>query len=124
MVIPTYVFVTPFLGGQASVSMIAGYGGSSASLNGTVAGSITGPLGNAIPFGPRFDSINSSVTGFTDLIPQPALRWNKGVDNYMVYAAFVRERRLRHRDNRRKRDCVPDQTRFDGSCERCRLLTT
>jgi hypothetical protein len=86
MVIPTYVFATPFLGGQASVSMIAGYGGSNASLNGSVAGTVTGPLGNAIPFGPRFDSINSSVTGFTDLIPQAALKWNAGVDNYMVYA--------------------------------------
>jgi hypothetical protein len=86
MVIPTYVFATPVLGGQASVSMIAGYGGSNASLNGTVSGTVTGPLGNAIPFGPRFDSINSSVTGFTDLIPQAALRWNAGVDNYMVYA--------------------------------------
>ena len=86
LVIPTYVFATPFLGGQASVSMIAGYGGSSASLNGTVSGTVTGPLGNMIPFGPRFDSINSSVTGFTDLIPQAALRWNAGVNNYMVYA--------------------------------------
>ena len=86
MVIPTYVFATPVLGGQASVSMIAGYGGSNASLNGTVSGTVTGPLGNAIPFGPRFDSINSSVTGFTDLIPQAALKWNAGVDNYMVYA--------------------------------------
>ena len=86
MVIPTYVFATPVLGGQASVSMIAGYGGSSASLNGTVSGTVTGPLGNMIPFGPRFDSINSSVTGFTDLIPQAALRWNAGVNNYMVYA--------------------------------------
>lgn len=86
MVIPTYVFATPILGGQASVSMIAGYGGSSASLNGTVSGTVTGPLGNMIPFGPRFDSINSSVTGFTDLIPQAALRWNAGVNNYMVYA--------------------------------------
>jgi len=85
LVIPTYVFATPFLGGQASVSMIAGYGGSSASLNGTVSGTVTGPLGNAIPFGPRFDSINSSVTGFTDVIPMAALRWNAGVDNYMTY---------------------------------------
>jgi hypothetical protein len=86
MVIPTYVFATPVLGGQASVSMIAGYGGMNTSLNGTVSGTVTGPLGNTIPFGPRFDSINSSVTGFTDLIPQAALRWNAGVDNYMVYA--------------------------------------
>jgi hypothetical protein len=86
LAIPTYVFATPVLGGQASVSLIQGYGVSNASLNGTVSGSVTGPLGNSIPFGPRFDSINSSVTGFTDLIPQAALRWNAGVDNYMVYA--------------------------------------
>jgi hypothetical protein len=86
LVIPTYVFATPVLGGQASVSLIAGYGGSNASLNGSVSGTVTGPLGNMVPFGPRFDSINSSVTGFTDLIPQAALRWNAGVNNYMVYA--------------------------------------
>src|SRR6202451_4240842 len=36
LVIPTYVFATPVLGGQASVSLIAGYGGSNASLNGSV----------------------------------------------------------------------------------------
>jgi hypothetical protein len=86
MAIPTYVFATPVLGGQASVSLVQGYGVSNASLNGTVSGSVTGPLGNSILFGPRFDGINSSVTGFTDLIPQAALRWNAGVDNYMVYA--------------------------------------
>jgi hypothetical protein len=85
-VAPSYVFATPVLGGQASVTLLEGYGVSNASLNGTVSGSVTGPLGNSIPFGPRFDSINSSVTGFTDLIPQAALRWNAGVDNYMVYA--------------------------------------
>src|SRR5580693_8052032 len=84
--IPTYVFATPVLGGQASVTLIEGYGVSNAALNGSVAGSVTGPLGNMVPFGPRFDSINSSVTGFTDLIPQAALRWNAGVNNYMVYA--------------------------------------
>jgi hypothetical protein len=84
--IPTYVFATPVLGGQASISLIEGYGISNASLNGSVSGTVTGPLGNMIPFGPRFDSINSSVTGFTDLIPQAALRWNAGVNNYMVYA--------------------------------------
>ena len=86
LVVPTYVLATPILGGQASVSLVAGYGASNASLNGTVSGSVTGPLGNTVPFGPRFDNINSSVTGFTDLIPMAALRWNAGVDNYMVYA--------------------------------------
>src|ERR1700730_6890600 len=49
MVIPSYVFATPFLGGQASVSMIAGYGDMNNSLNWRVSGSVTGPLGNSIP---------------------------------------------------------------------------
>jgi hypothetical protein len=86
LVMPTYVFATPVLGGQASVGLIGGAGASNVSLNGSVAGTVTGPLGNTIPFGPRFDSINSSVTGFTDLIPIATLRWNAGVNNYMVYA--------------------------------------
>src|SRR5277367_2454522 len=37
--IPTYVFATPVLGGQASVSLVQGYGASNASLNGIVSGS-------------------------------------------------------------------------------------
>jgi hypothetical protein len=84
-VIPTYVFATPVLGGQASVSLVEAYGTSSASLNGTVTGTVTGPLGGVFPFGPRTDSISDSVWGFSDLIPQFALRWNSGVNNYMTY---------------------------------------
>src|SRR5580693_10689880 len=38
--IPTYVFATPVLGGQASVTLIEGYGVSNAALNGSVAGSV------------------------------------------------------------------------------------
>ncbi len=84
-VIPTYVFATPVLGGQASVGFAEAYGRSSASLDGTVAGTITGPLGNMVPFGPRSDSIGSSLWGFSDLIPIATLRWNSGVNNYMTY---------------------------------------
>jgi len=79
-VIPTYVFATPVLGGQASVSFIEAYGRSSASLNGSVSGTI-----NGMPFGPRFDNISDSTWGFSDFIPQFALRWNSGVNNYMTY---------------------------------------
>ena len=49
---------------------------SNTSLYGTVSGTVTGPLGNTMPFGPRFDAINSSVTGFTDFIPLAQLKWN------------------------------------------------
>ena len=60
-VIPSYVFATPVLGGQLSLSALEGYGRATTSLSGTVSGTVTGPLGNALPFGPRFDAINSSV---------------------------------------------------------------
>jgi hypothetical protein len=83
--IPTYVFASPVLGGQAAASMTAMYGTSNASLAGTVTGSLTGPGGMIIPFGPRSDSISNTAWGFGDLYPQFSLRWNKGVDNYMTY---------------------------------------
>jgi hypothetical protein len=86
LVIPTYVFATPVLGGQLSLSALEAYGRSTASLSGTVSGTVTGPLGNMLPFGPRFDAINSSVWGFSDFIPLAQLKWNSGVNNYMVYA--------------------------------------
>ena len=79
-VIPTYVFATPVLGGQASVGFMEAYGRSSASLDGTVMGTI-----NGMPFGPRTDSISSSVWGFSDMVPVASLRWNSGVNNYMTY---------------------------------------
>jgi hypothetical protein len=83
LLIPTYVFATPFLGGQASVSAIGIYGRVSTSLAGTLSGALTTPLGS-LPF-MRSDSFSDSVWGFGDVIPQFALRWNAGVNNYMVY---------------------------------------
>src|ERR1700683_2400137 len=83
-VIPTYVFATPVLGGQASVSLIAAYGVVSTTLAGQLSGSLTGPGGGSIPF-MRSDSISDTTWGFGDLVPQFALRWNAGVNNYMTY---------------------------------------
>ena len=68
-VIPTYVFETPVLGGQASVSLIAAYGVVGTSLAGTLSGVLTGPFGNSVPFA-RSDSISDTTWGFGDLIPQ------------------------------------------------------
>jgi hypothetical protein len=82
-VIPTYVFATPVLGGQAAVSMIAAYGNVGTSLAGTLAGTLTTP-GGTIPF-LRSDGISESALGFGDLIPQFSLRWNVGVNNFMTY---------------------------------------
>jgi hypothetical protein len=77
--IPTYVFATPVLGGQAAFSLVGAYGRSQASVDGTLTGSLGGP-GFTISGG-RTDT----VWGFGDLVPQFNLRWNKGVDNWMVY---------------------------------------
>jgi hypothetical protein len=85
LVVPTYVFASPVLGGQASVSVLASYGTTSASLAGTLTGALSLPGGITIPFGPRFDSISNAAWGFGDVMPQFSLRWNAGVNNYMTY---------------------------------------
>lgn len=80
LIIPTYVFATPVLGGQLALGMMVGTGVNSTSLDGTLT-AMLGPLPVT-----RTGSIDSSVTGFTDLIPQASLRWNNGVNNFMIYA--------------------------------------
>jgi hypothetical protein len=83
-VIPTYVFATPVFGGQASASLIGAYGVVNTNLAGQLSGTLTGPGGNSISF-MRSDSFSQAQWGFGDLIPQFALRWNAGVNNYMTY---------------------------------------
>ena len=83
-VLPAYVFETPVLGGQASVSVLAAYGVVGTSLAGTLAGVVTGPLGNSIPFA-RSDNFSDTTWGFGDLAPMFQLKWNAGVHNYMTY---------------------------------------
>ena len=78
--VPSYVFATPFLGGQAAVSMMTIYGNTSTSLAGTVSGTV-----RPIPFGPLSASLSDSTTGFGDLYPTFAVRWNEGVNNFMTY---------------------------------------
>jgi hypothetical protein len=79
----TYTFATPVLGGQASASLLGTYGSNSTSLAGTLSGQLATPLGT-VPFS-RFDNINSDIIAFGDLVPQFALKWNAGVNNYMTY---------------------------------------
>ena len=83
IILPTYTFATPVLGGQAAVGMMAVVGNSNASVAGTLSGSLATPIGS-IPF-MRSDSISDSVTGFGDLYPQASLKWNQGVHNFMTY---------------------------------------
>jgi hypothetical protein len=79
LVDPSYAFATPVFGGQLAVSMAGAYGRSIAGLSGTLtesAGGIT-----VVKQG----SIEDARDGFTDLYPEAALRWNSGVNNWMIY---------------------------------------
>ena len=82
-VAPSYAFATPFLGGQASATLLMGYGNNNTSLNATATATANLPMGSVTK------SIalqqEQDTTGFTDLIPMFADRWNAGVNNYMVY---------------------------------------
>ena len=76
---PTYVFATPFLGGQVAASLLMVYGRNDTALNGTISGTV-GP----IPFMRTID-LSQTTTGVGDLYPQFTVRWNNGVNNYMAY---------------------------------------
>jgi len=82
LMVPSYVFKTPVLGGQAAVLFLQGAGRSETSLDATLA-AILGPLSAT-----RSVSINDSRYGFSDFGGQGSLRWNFGVHNFMTYAAF------------------------------------
>jgi hypothetical protein len=73
----TYTFASPVLGGQAAFSLFGSGGHMRASIDAT----LTGPLGNTIS-GQRTDTL----TAFGDALWQTTLKWNHGVDNYMIYA--------------------------------------
>ena len=81
LLVPSYVFATPVLGGQAAVSVMGFWGRDRTTLSATLNGTITPP---GIPL-MRSDFISDTLWGFGDLYPQATLRWNKGVDNWMVY---------------------------------------
>ena len=76
---PSYVFTEKFLGAQASVALLIPVGRSRVEVDGTITAAI-GPIGFTVS-GSRSDS----ATGFGDLVPQFALRWNEGVHNYLAY---------------------------------------
>ena len=84
----TYVMPTPVLGGQASFALLGAYGRVDTTLGAQVSGTLSATAGGA-PLGSalfsRTDMINDTLWGFGDLLPMFTLRWNAGVNNYMVY---------------------------------------
>jgi len=80
-VAPTYTFAMPVLGGQASMTLAGIYGRSSASLAGTLTAA-AGPIVTT-----RTGFLEDALTSYGDLYPTFKLKWNSGVNNFMVYAA-------------------------------------
>jgi hypothetical protein len=78
---PTYTFATSVLGGQFSASVAGIYGRNSASVAGTLT-AIAGPI-----VVQRMGFLEDALTSYGDLYPTIKLKWNNGVNNYMVYAA-------------------------------------
>jgi hypothetical protein len=72
---PSYVFATPVLGGQAAFALAGAYGRSQASVDATLT------AGGIAISGGRTDTL----WGWGDLLPMFSLKWNKGTDNLMVY---------------------------------------
>jgi hypothetical protein len=73
---PSYIFAPQVLGGQLSATLLAFAGRNEASAD----LSLTGPRGNTL-FGTR----TQALTSVGDLIPTITLKWNQGVNNFMVY---------------------------------------
>jgi hypothetical protein len=79
IVVPSYTFATPVLGGQLAVQMGTISGTTSANINGALSASLP-------PFSlVRTDNISDTTTGFGDLYPLASLKWNVGVNNFMTY---------------------------------------
>jgi hypothetical protein len=79
--IPTYTFEQRFFGAQTTVGMITALSYERTTLQGMVQGTL-GPLGFS-----KSGTITDQVTAPSDLIPIVEMRWNAGVNKFMLYGA-------------------------------------
>jgi hypothetical protein len=75
---PTYTFGLPELGGAVASVSVFGVGGRMIASANAV---LTGPLGNTLAVNRTDD-----LTAFGDIIPQATIKWNRGVNNFMLYS--------------------------------------
>ena len=73
---PSYAFETPLLGAQLSLGLTAVAGRNQAGADAV----LNGPRGNTVS-----GNVSDSLTSFGDLYPTVALKWNRGVNNFMTY---------------------------------------
>src|SRR5262249_27319544 len=71
----------PSLVGQASASLLMGYRNNDSSLSASATATTDIPPRSIT----RSVALQQDTTGVADLIPQFAVRWNAGVNNYMAY---------------------------------------
>ena len=77
--IPAMCLRPPYLVDSLTLAMLAFVGTNHVALDGT----ITAGIGNFTVT--RQGSIGDTTTGFGDLYPAGTLRWNSGVNNFMIY---------------------------------------
>jgi hypothetical protein len=78
---PTYTFAEPVLGGQLSATVAGIWGRNSASIAGTLTTAV-GPLVST-----RMGFLEDALVSYGDLYPTLKLKWNNGVNNFMIYGA-------------------------------------
>ena len=77
---PAYTFATPIWGGRLAFNLFVPVGGARTQIDALVTGAL-GPIGFATQ-----NSISDTLTSFGDPAPQLSLKWNQGVNNFMIYS--------------------------------------
>ena len=77
---PAYTFATPVWGGRLGFNLFIPVGTARTQIDALAAGAL-GPIGFA-----NQNSISDRLTSFGDPAPQLSLKWNEGVNNFMVYS--------------------------------------
>ncbi len=77
---PAYAFATPVLGGRLAFNLFVPVGGAKTQIDALVTGAL-GPIGFATQ-----NVISDTLTSFGDPAPQLSLKWNQGVNNFMIYS--------------------------------------
>ena len=77
---PAYTFATPVWGGRLDFKLFVPVGGARTQIDALVTGAL-GPIGFSAQ-----NSISDTLRSFGDPAPQLSLKWNEGVNNFMVYS--------------------------------------
>ena len=77
---PAYALATPVWGGRLDFKLFIPVGGARTQIDALVTGAL-GPIGFSAQ-----NSISDTLRSFGDPAPQLSLKWNEGVNNFMVYS--------------------------------------